>query len=164
MKNKLKYLWGLFLLFLGLLFGTQGLGLQETNVAEKLPAQNQESSAHKLSESGTYTSKEEVALYLHTYQHLPENFITKNEAKELGWDNNEGNLAKVATGKSIGGDYFGNYQRILPEQENRNYYECDIDSNGSHRSAKRIIFSNDGLIFYTENHYQSFELLYGKVA
>lgn len=186
MKNKLKYLWGLLVLVVGLLFGTQGFGLQETNVTEALPAQKQqaqadaehtaqqastdtatieeisEASENKISESGSYTSKDEVALYLHTYQHLPENFITKKEAKELGWDNNEGNLAEVAAGKSIGGDYFGNYEGILPEQENRNYYECDIDSDGGHRGAKRIVFSNDGLIYYTEDHYESFELLYGE--
>lgn len=101
-------------------------------------------------------------MYLHTYQHLPENFITKNEAKELGWDSNEGNLAEVAPGKSIGGDYFGNYEGILPEQEDRDYYECDIDSDGGYRGAKRIVFSNDGLIYYTEDHYESFELLYGE--
>lgn len=189
MKSKLKYLWGLLVLVVGLLFGSQGFGLQEANVTETVPTQNQqaqadseqtaqetpkaevpteetseisETSEDKISESGAYTSKEEVALYLHTYQHLPENFITKNEAKELGWDSNEGNLAEVAPGKSIGGDYFGNYEGILPEQEDRDYYECDIDSDGGYRGAKRIVFSNDGLIYYTEDHYESFELLYGE--
>ena len=116
----------------------------------------------KITEDGTYTSKEEVAAYLHEYGHLPSNFITKKEAKKLGWVSSDGNLDKVAPGMSISGDYFGNYEGNLPEAEDRDYYECDIDFNGSYRGAKRIVFSNDGLIYYTEDHYETFELLYGE--
>ena len=116
----------------------------------------------KITEDGTYTSKEEVAAYLHEYGHLPSNFITKKEAKKLGWISSEGNLDKVAPGMSIGGDYFGNYEGNLPEAKDRDYYECDIDFDGSYRGAKRIVFSNDGLIYYTEDHYETFELLYGE--
>lgn len=115
-----------------------------------------------ISEDGTYTSKEDVAEYLHTYGHLPSNFIKKKTAQKLGWVNSEGNLWKVAPGMSIGGDYFGNYEGNLPEAEDRDYYECDIDFDGSYRGAKRIVYSNDGLIYYTEDHYESFELLYGE--
>ena len=115
-----------------------------------------------ISEDGTYTSKEEVAAYIHEYGHLPSNFITKKQAKKLGWVSNEGNLWEVAPGKSIGGDYFGNYEGILPEKKGRDYYECDIDTDGSYRGAKRIVFSDDGLIYYTEDHYKTFELLYGE--
>ena len=111
-------------------------------------------------EDGTYTSKDEVAAYIHAYGHLPSNFITKKEAKALGWVSNQGNLGEVAPGKSIGGDYFGNYEGQLPEKKGRSYYECDIDSTGGYRGAKRIIFSSDGLIFYTEDHYNTFEQLY----
>lgn len=117
-------------------------------------------SAPKVQENKTYTSKEEVAAYIHEFGHLPDNFITKKEAKALGWVSNQGNLSKVAPGKSIGGDYFGNYEGILPEKKGRKYYECDIDSDGTYRNAKRIIFSNDGLIYYTEDHYKTFDLLY----
>ena len=115
-----------------------------------------------ISEDGTYTTKEEVAEYINLYGHLPSNFITKREAKELGWVNSEGNLNEVAPGMSIGGDYFGNYEGLLPEADDRDYYECDIDFDGTYRNAKRIVFSNDGLIYYTEDHYESFELLYGE--
>ena len=115
-----------------------------------------------LSEDGTYTSKDEVAEYLHTYGHLPSNFITKKEAKKLGWVSSEGNLDEVAPGMSIGGDYFGNYEGNLPEADGRDYYECDIDFDGTYRDAKRIVYSNDGLIYYTEDHYETFELLYGE--
>ena len=113
-------------------------------------------------ESGGYTSKDEVAAYLNTYGHLPDNYITKNEAKALGWDSKEGNLGEVAPGKSIGGDYFGNYEGNLPEASGRKYYECDIDTDGGYRGAKRIVYSSDGLIYYTEDHYETFELLYGE--
>ena len=113
-----------------------------------------------VTEDGIYTSKDEVAEYIHLYGHLPDNFITKKEAKKLGWISSEGNLDEVAPGKSIGGDYFGNYEGQLPEEKGRDYYECDIDFTGGRRGAKRIIFSNDGLIFYTEDHYTTFEQLY----
>ena len=115
-----------------------------------------------ISEDGTYTSKEEVAAYLHEYGHLPSNFITKKEAKKLGWISSERNLDEVAPGKSIGGDYFGNYEGNLPETKTRDYYECDIDFDGTYRNGKRIVYSNDGLIYYTEDHYETFELLYGE--
>ncbi|MBO4775832.1 MAG: ribonuclease [Lachnospiraceae bacterium] len=113
-----------------------------------------------VSEDGEYTSKEEVALYIHLYNHLPSNYITKNEAKELGWVSSEGNLNKVAPGKSIGGDKFGNREGLLPDKKGRVYYECDIDYVKGSRNGKRIVFSNDGLIYYTEDHYETYELLY----
>lgn len=109
---------------------------------------------------GEYTSKEEVALYIHLYEQLPGNYISKKEAQELGWNSKEGNLWDVAPGMSIGGSYFGNYEGLLPEKDGRKYYECDIDYDGGYRGAKRIIYSNDGLIFYTDDHYESFEQLY----
>ena len=122
----------------------------------------EEETSDTLDEDGSYTSKEDVAEYIHTYDHLPSNFITKKEAKNLGWVSSEGNLDEVAPGMSIGGDYFGNYEGLLPEADGRDYYECDIDFDGTYRNAKRIVFSNDGLIYYTEDHYESFELLYGE--
>lgn len=121
-----------------------------------------EDEAAVIDENGTYTSKEEVAAYLYEYGHLPSNFITKKEAKKLGWVSSEGNLDEVAPGMSIGGDYFGNYEGNLPEAKGRDYYECDIDFDGTYRNAKRIVFSDDGLIYYTEDHYETFELLYGE--
>lgn len=114
----------------------------------------------RIAEDGEYTTKEDVAEYLYLYKHLPSNFITKDEAKALGWVNYEGNLWEVAPGKSIGGDYFGNMEGLLPKKSGRKYYECDIDFEGGSRNAKRIVYSNDGLIFYTDDHYESFEQLY----
>ena len=139
---------------------------EDTSATEEtLDIENSETedvSSDEIVEDGTYTSKEEVAEYIHTYGHLPSNFISNRSAKDLGWISSEGNLWEVAPGMSIGGDYFGNYEGTLPEAEDRDYYECDIDFDGSYRGAKRIVYSNDGLIYYTEDHYETFELLYGE--
>ena len=114
-----------------------------------------------LAEAGSYTTKDDVALYLHLYGRLPENFITKAQARDLGWDG--GGLEAYAPGMCIGGDPFGNYEGLLPEADGRTYRECDIDTLGaSSRGPKRIVYSSDGLIYYTEDHYESFELLYSE--
>lgn len=114
----------------------------------------------EVTESGTYTSKDDVALYIHKYGHLPDNFITKTEARELGWTG--GSLEPYASGKCIGGDHYGNYEENLAVKDGRTYTECDIDTLGaSSRGAERIVFSNDGLIYYTDDHYETFTLLYG---
>ena len=114
-----------------------------------------------IDEAGIYTTKEDVSLYLYTYGHLPENFITKSEARALGWSG--GGLDGYADGKCIGGDRFGNNEGLLPEATGRKYYECDIDTlHADDRGPKRIVFSNDGLIYYSGDHYDSFELLYGE--
>ena len=110
--------------------------------------------------SGSYSSKDDVAAYLEAYGELPENFITKKEARKLGWSG--GSLEPYAPGKCIGGDHFGNYEGNLPNVKGRKYYECDIDTLGKkNRGAKRIIYSNDGQIYYTDDHYETFTLLYG---
>ncbi len=111
-----------------------------------------------IDEDGWYYDKDSVALYIHTYGHLPGNYITKKEAEALGWSG--GSVDKYAKGKVIGGDYFGNYEGRLPQKKGRKYTECDIDTKGKSRGAKRIIFSNDGLIFYTDDHYETFTQLY----
>lgn len=115
----------------------------------------------RIDENGSYTSKDDVALYINQYDRLPNNFITKKAAQALGWSG--GLLESYAPGKSIGGDRFGNYEGKLPKKNGRTYTECDIDTLGkSSRGAKRIVFSNDGLIYYTDDHYETFTLLYGK--
>ena len=115
------------------------------------------SSKSDISEDGTYTAPEDVAEYLHVYGHLPDNFITKKEAKALGWPG--GDLWEYAPGKSIGGDRFGNYEGLLPDGS---YQECDVNYSGGKRGAERLIFSGDGRIYYTGDHYESFTQLYPK--
>ena len=114
-----------------------------------------------VSEDGQYDSKDEVALYIHLFGHLPSNYITKSQAQALGWEG--GSLEPYAPGCSIGGSRFGNYEGLLPKAKGRTYTECDIDTCGAKsRGAKRIVFSNDGLIYYTDDHYATFTLLYGE--
>ena len=125
--------------------------IQETN----------DPSLNQLSPEGSYTSKEDVALYIHAFGCLPSNFITKEEARDLGWEG--GGLDDYAYGMCIGGDRFGNYEELLPDAPGRTWTECDIDTlHKDSRGAKRMVFSNDGLIYYTDDHYESFELLYGE--
>ncbi len=112
-----------------------------------------------LDEDGAYTTKEDLALYIRTYGHLPSNFITKKEAEKAGWSG--GSLERVLPGMCIGGDYVGDYEGALPKAQGRKWTECDVNTLGAKkRGAERIIFSNDGLIYYTPDHYESFELLY----
>jgi hypothetical protein len=114
--------------------------------------------AGSIDKDGTYTSKEEVAAYIKEYGELPSNYITKEEARSHGWSG--GSLEGSVSGMSIGGDRFGNYEGLLPKKDGRTYTECDIDTLGaSSRGSKRIVFSNDGLIFYTEDHYKTFTRL-----
>lgn len=117
--------------------------------------------AEDINEDGHYTSKEDLALYIHTYGKLPGNFISKKEARDLGWEASKGNLWDVSDEMSIGGDKFGNREKLLPIKDGRQYYECDVAYSGGYRGAERIVYSNDGLIYYTEDHYESFILLYG---
>lgn len=106
-------------------------------------------------EGETYDTAEEVAEYIELYGELPVNYLTKAEARELGWDASEGNLWEVAPDASIGGDYFGNFEELLPKDAD--YREADIEYTGGFRNAKRLVYSDDGFYYYTDDHYESFE-------
>lgn len=148
-ENKYFRLFAVLLLSIGLLCGC---GADDVAIID--------TERTTLAEDESYTSPDDVAEYLHFYGHLPDNFITKNEARDLGWDSQAGNLDEVAPGMSIGGDTFGNREGLLPKADGRKYYECDVNYEGGYRGEERIVYSNDGLIFYTEDHYKSFEKLY----
>ena len=116
-----------------------------------------------LNPEGSYTTKEDVALYLELYDSLPDNFITKKEARSLGWEG--GSLEPYAPGYCIGGDHYGNYEGVLPKNEE--YRECDINTLGAKkRGSERIVFAGeDGditAIYYTGDHYRTFEPIYEK--
>jgi len=111
---------------------------------------------------GVYTSKDEVAAYIYRFGGLPQNFITKKEALALGWDAKSGNLWQVTDKKSIGGDRFSNREKKLPSADGRKWFECDIGYRGGRRGAERIVFSSDGLIYYTPDHYENFYLLFDR--
>ena len=124
------------------------------------PSQKEEEGT--VTEDGWYNTKDEVAEYLHLYNRLPGNYKTKKEAQAAGWSG--GNVERyTGEGTAIGGDRFGNREGLLPKAQGRQYTECDIDTVGKDaRGAKRIIFSNDGLIYFTDDHYNTFQLLYGE--
>jgi guanyl-specific ribonuclease Sa len=151
MKKRMKILLSVFM-FIFLL-----AACGEKQQIYELPVAAQ---AEGISEDGVYDDVASVSEYIHTYGELPSNYMTKKEAQKLGWEG--GSLEDYAPGMCIGGDYYGNYEELLPKKKGRKYYECDIDTLGrSKRGAKRIIYSNDGLIYYTDDHYASFTLLYG---
>ncbi len=117
------------------------------------------SAKKEITEDGYYYSKDDVSKYIHKYGKLPKNFITKNQARALGWEG--GSIERFKDNAAIGGDKYTNYEGTLPKKDGRKYFECDIDTHGkSSRGPKRIVFSNDGLIFYTSDHYKTFERLY----
>lgn len=119
-------------------------GFQEETTNDNLPTYG-----------NNYYDVVNVVLYLEEYNELPPNYITKSEAQALGWEG--GSVEKYKEGAAIGGDTFGNREGLLPAADGRKYTECDIDTHGySSRGSRRLVFSNDGLYFYTSNHYESF--------
>lgn len=133
-----------------LLLITVSCSSTESAIIDKAPAEG-------IVENQRYYDLEDVVLYLKTYGELPPNYLTKKEARDRGWDSDEGNLWAVSDGAVIGGDVFGNREGILQEKEGRVYYEADVNYNGGYRGAERIVYSNDGLVFYTKDHYESFQ-------
>lgn len=143
----------LIIVALSVLFGPE-----DTDTAPKIQTpEPQSGEINTVIEGEYYDTPFEVAEYIDLYGELPANYLTKKEARELGWVANEGNLWEVAPDMSIGGDYFGNFEELLPEASGRDYYEADIEYEGGHRNAKRLVFSDDGLYFYTDDHYETFD-------
>lgn len=176
MKKRIISLLLIFVLLLTFI-GCSPVGVQNQSIPEPVEEEvnivlpdinNQEKEAEveeteeisRINEDSEYSSPEDVSLYIHTYNKLPSNFITKNKAMNLGWDSGKGNLWEVTDNKSIGGDKFGNREGLLPKSDGRVWYECDVNYEGGFRGAERVVFSNDGLIYYTNDHYESFEQLY----
>ncbi|MCR5694215.1 MAG: hypothetical protein K6G89_04500 [Clostridia bacterium] len=116
----------------------------------------QSSADDGIKEDGSYYDRDSVARYIAKFGKLPSNYITKKQAQALGWEG--GSVEKYATGKAIGGDYFSDFDEKLPDPPDMDYYECDIDTNGGKaRGAKRIIYGANGRIFYTEDHYETYD-------
>ena len=144
-------------------------GSSETAVPEETPDEPETPEAPEAeADTGTsdsavtegeyYYDLEHVVLYLDRYGVLPDNYITKDEARALGWEG--GSVENYLDGAAIDGDRFGNREGLLPKAAGRSYTECDIDTDGqSSRGAKRLVFSNDGLYFYAEDHYETFDEL-----
>lgn len=157
--KKLTALWLSFLLVFGTLTGCAGdigiIGGEDgpTAVITSDSADSGEAATVSVTEDGQYDTKDEVAAYLTEYGHLPSNYITKKQAQALGWEG--GSLDPYAPGCSIGGDRFGNYEGALPDGK---YHECDLNTRGADkRGAERLVYSEDGHIYYTADHYETFE-------
>ena len=127
----------------------------QTEYAAPTDSPSETQKYQKPERNGSYYDVDHVVLYLYYYGELPSNFITKQEARSLGWEG--GSVEKYKKGAAIGGDTFGNREGSLPKANGRKYWECDIDTQGQNsRGAKRLIYSNDGLFFYTNDHYENF--------
>lgn len=110
----------------------------------------------KIAEDEYYYDLQNVVLYLETYHHLPDNYITKDEAKDLGWEG--GSVEDFKKDAAIGGDRFGNHEGILPKAGKNTYHECDIDTHGyKNRGSRRLIYTDDGQYYYSKDHYETFQ-------
>ncbi|MFH8134459.1 ribonuclease domain-containing protein [Pantoea osteomyelitidis] len=103
------------------------------------------------------TDATRVASWLQQHHQLPDYYISKNAARRQGWDAGKGNLCEVLPGKAIGGDRFSNREKRLPQQAGRQWYEADVNYRCGHRNADRLLYSSDGLILLTTDHYRSFK-------
>ncbi len=161
MKRKILAL--LALMLAGLLALTGCGTLKESGASAEIRTGATETAAAEPSEEpteepGPITEPQAIADYLFEHGELPENFITKREAEALGWDRNY--VSDVAPGKSIGGDRFGNFEGQLPKAKGRKFFECDVNYRGGKRGPERIVYSNDGRVWYTKDHYATFTELY----
>jgi len=159
----LRWMKSLFVLFLTLIVmtgcGTTQIGNEKKVVTDR-PSTTVET--NEPAQSKPLTDFEEVASYIRKHHSLPDNFITKKDAEKLGWNAKEGNLNEVAPGKSIGGDIFRNREGKLPKKKGRIWYEADMNYSKGFRGKDRLLFSNDGLIYKTEDHYNTFQQMKGK--
>lgn len=166
MNGKIR---SVFFICLGLLFGMSVMYIYNNFIADKkgnaeniktetarygstsasIPENSPQQSIEQLTEEKT------VINYVKQNHKLPDYYITKNEARKLGWDASKGNLCEVLPGKAIGGDKFGNRENKLPQGEK--YYEADVNYSCGNRNADRIIFNGNGDVYLTKNHYKSFE-------
>lgn len=163
-KIKKRYLHKLLLFFLAAVFiftgcksKTQKIEKSEADqvLEENLIEKDIVEEEKLIAEDQAYYDLEDLVEYIHIYKTLPKNYISKAEAKDLGWsvEDNDGFV--------IGGDIFYNREGLLPEKSTRTYYEADLISGyDKNRGPERIVFSDDGLIFYTKDHYKSFEQFY----
>lgn len=142
--------------------GVEGIdSFQESTHLDEITVNHQENyvdtNTLSVKEDGHYTDVQNVADFIEAFDQLPDNYLTKEEAYDLGWEPEKGNLDQVAPGMSIGGDFFGNFENKLPDSPSRSYFEADINYQGGYRGPERLVFSDDGLYFYTKDHYETFE-------
>lgn len=164
MNGKIR---SVFFIFLGLLFGMSAMYVYNNFITDKKNSSSKptiEYSSSDASSANSYsnqqsidqlTEEKTVINYVKQNHKLPDYYITKNEARKHGWNPSKGNLCEVLPGKAIGGDKFSNRERTLPEGEK--YFEADVNYNCGNRNADRIIFTKNGDVYLTKNHYKNFE-------
>lgn len=101
------------------------------------------------------TEEKIVISYVKQNHRLPDYYITKSEARKQGWNPSKGNLCEALPGKAIGGDKFGNREGRLPDGDK--YFEADVNYQCGGRNADRIIYTKNGDVYLTKNHYKSFD-------
>ncbi|MFT3904446.1 MAG: ribonuclease domain-containing protein [Niabella sp.] len=156
MKNKsLSVLMAIVLLVLLGAVACNGCG-QKTSpqASEKTSSRTADNSSQKIDK---LTSEKVVVPYLKINGKLPDYYVTKKEALEKGWVAANGNLCNVLPGKAIGGDVFSNREGNLPRKQGRRWYEADLNYNCGLRNADRVLFSSDGLVYVTYDHYKTFQ-------
>lgn len=162
--QKANYLKVVLIIFFSVLVGFGAMYLIHPGSGNRMPAIDEmanfsgvQDTLQKNDEISKLTAESVVVQYLKQNKRLPAYYLTKNEARKSGWIPSEGNLCTVLPGKAIGGDYFGNREGSLPEKTGRKYFEADINYNCGRRTTDRIIYSNDGLIYVTKDHYKTFQ-------
>lgn len=169
MSNKLR---PLFFILLGLLFGMSAMYIFNnykiekkdhagSSKSEKISYGSTSSEERNTNYSSTQqsidqlTEEKTVIDYVKRNHRLPDYYITKSDARKQGWNPSQGNLCEILPGKAIGGDKFSNREGNLPKGER--YFEADVNYNCGNRNADRIVFTEDGDVYLTKNHYKSFE-------
>lgn len=118
------------------------------------------SATNSSSDISTLTQQQRVADYLHQHQRLPAYYLTKGEARKQGWEPSRDNLCQSLPGRAIGGDRFSNREKVLPEKQGRHWFEADVNYDCGRRGSDRMLYSSDGLIYVTKDHYRNVEQVY----
>lgn len=134
-------------------------GLREKS-SPTVPARHEQpvsSRQNSSSDISVLTQQQRVADYLRQHQQLPAYYLRKGDARKQGWDPAKGNLCQVLPGRAIGGDRFSNREGGLPDKNGRRWFEADVNYQCGRRGTDRMLYSSDGLIFVTRDHYRHFE-------
>lgn len=160
----MKQLKSYFYFVIGILLGALAMYLFSNYKVEKIVETHNITTIDDVSEKekifigsriDELTAEQKVIDYLQKHHHLPEYYITKREAREQGWIASQGNLCEVLPGKAIGGDTFSNREGKLPK--GKQYYEADVNYRCGRRNADRVVFTKQGEVWLTKDHYKTFD-------
>ncbi len=86
---------------------------------------------------------------------LPDYYISKEDALAIGWKLSKW-PSNFVPGKTITAGLYKNLDGHLPQATGRIWHEADINYKTGKRNSQRVLWSNDGLIFVTYDHYETF--------